>query len=104
MYIRIMNKADIINEISRETGMEKSAVVLIVEKFMANVKEALADGENIYLRGFGTFLVKTRKERIARNISRKTAVIIPERRVAAFRPSRLLTEDINANFKPIDNQ
>ena len=46
-----MNKADIINEISRETGMEKSAVVLIVEKFMANVKEALADGENIYLRG-----------------------------------------------------
>ena len=63
--------------------MEKSAVVLIVEKFMANVKEALADGENIYLRGFGTFLVKTRKERIARNISRKTAVIIPEPRTNA---------------------
>ena len=95
-----MNKADIINEISRETGMEKSAVILIVEKFMANVKEALADGENIYLRGFGTFVVKTRKERLARNISRNTAVVIPERRVATFRPSRLLTDDINANFTP----
>lgn len=99
-----MNKADIINEISRATGMEKAAVVLVVEKFMDQVKEALADGENIYLRGFGSFIVKTRKERIARNISRNTAVVIPERRVATFRPSRLLTEDINAKFQQKENQ
>lgn len=94
-----MNKADIINEISRSTGMEKAAVILVVEKFMEQVKEALADGENIYLRGFGSFIVKTRKERLARNISRNMLLVIPERRVATFRPSRLLTEDINANFK-----
>lgn len=99
-----MNKADIINEISRSTGMEKAAVVLVVEKFMEQVKDALADGENIYLRGFGSFIVKTRKERIARNISRNTAVVIPERRVAAFRPSRLLTDDINAKFQLKENQ
>ncbi len=61
-----MTKADIVNEISRSTGLEKSAVLTTIEKFMETVKESMANGENVYLRGFGSFIVKTRKEKTAR--------------------------------------
>ena len=67
-----MTKADIVNEISRSTGLEKSAVLTTIEKFMETVKESMANGENVYLRGFGSFIVKTRKEKTARNISPNT--------------------------------
>ena len=67
-----MTKADIVNEISRSTGLEKSAVLTTIEKFMETVKESMANGENVYLRGFGSFIVKTRKEKTARNISKNT--------------------------------
>ena len=66
-----MTKADIVNEISRSTGIEKSAVLATVEKFMEVVKDNMASGENVYLRGFGSFIIKTRKEKTARNISQK---------------------------------
>lgn len=93
-----MNKADIINEISRTTGIEKVVVTQIVEKFVTQLKEGLTSGENVYLRSFGSFIVKTRRERIARNISQNEAITIPERRVATFRPSRMLTEEMNIKF------
>ncbi len=89
-----MTKADIVNEISRSTGLEISAVLTTIEKFMETVKESMANGENVYLRGFGSFIVKTRKEKTARNISKNTTIIIPEHKVPAFKPAKTFIEDV----------
>lgn len=89
-----MTKADIVNEISRSTGLEKAAVLEIVEKFMEVVKGNMADGNNVYLRGFGSFIIKTRKEKTARNISKNTAIKIPEHKIPAFKPSRVFMDKI----------
>lgn len=89
-----MTKADIVNEISRSTGLEKAAVLQTVEKFMEVVKDSMANGNNVYLRGFGSFIIKTRKEKTARNISKNTAIIIPEHKVPAFKPSRVFLEEV----------
>lgn len=83
-----MTKADIVNEISRNTGLEKSAVLSTIENFMKIVKDSVASGDNVYLRGFGSFIVKTRKEKTARNISKGTSLIIPEHKIPAFKPSK----------------
>ena len=72
-----MTKAEIVNEISRTTGLEKAAVLTTVENFMEVVKAAMSGGENVYLRGFGSFIIKTRKEKTARNISKNTSLIFP---------------------------
>ena len=71
-----MTKAEITNEISRATGIDKENVLQVVEKFMEVVKDSLGKGENVYLRGFGSFIVKERAEKTGRNISKNTAVII----------------------------
>ncbi len=89
-----MTKADIVNEISRSTGLEKAAVLQTVEKFMEVVKESMANGNNVYLRGFGSFIIKTRKEKTARNISKNTSIIIPEHKVPAFKPSRVFLDEV----------
>ncbi len=89
-----MTKADIVTEISRSTGLEKAAVLATVEKFMDVVKESMANGQNVYLRGFGSFIVKTRKEKTARNISKNTTIRIPEHRVPAFKPSKVFLEEV----------
>lgn len=89
-----MTKADIVNEISRSTGIEKAAVLATVEKFMEVVKDSMAGGNNVYLRGFGSFIVKTRKEKTARNISRNTSIRIPEHKVPAFKPSRVFLDQV----------
>ena len=64
-----MTKADIVNEISRTTGIEKVAVQATVEAFMESIKNSVVEGKNVYLRGFGSFVVKKRAEKTARNIS-----------------------------------
>lgn len=89
-----MTKADIVNEISRSTGIEKAAVLATVEKFMEVVKDSMANGENVYLRGFGSFVVKTRKEKTARNISKNTTIVIPEHKVPTFKPAKVFIEDV----------
>ena len=89
-----MTKADIVTEISRITGLEKAAVLTTVEKFMEVVKDSMAHGNNVYLRGFGSFVVKTRKEKTARNISKNTTIRIPEHRVPAFKPSKVFLEEV----------
>lgn len=87
-----MTKADIVNEISHDTGLEKAAVLTIVEKLMEVVKDSMAGGNNVYLRGFGSFIIKTRKEKTARNISRNTAIKIPEHKIPAFKPSKVFMD------------
>lgn len=84
-----MTKADIVNEISRNTGIEKSAVLAVVENFMEVMKDSMAGGNNVYLRGFGSFIIKTRKEKTARNISQNTSIKIPEHKIPAFKPSKV---------------
>ena len=83
-----MTKAEIVSEISNKTGLEKQAVQTIVETFMTSVKGSLAKNENVYLRGFGSFIVKQRAEKTARNISKKTTLIIPAHKIPAFKPCK----------------
>ena len=87
-----MSKADIVNEISKSTGIDKATVLETVEKFMEAVKDSLANGENVYLRGFGSFIIKTRSQKTARNISKSTTIIIPEHNIPAFKPAKVFME------------
>ena len=89
-----MTKADIVNSISQKTGIDKTTALTVVEAFMASVKESLADGENVYLRGFGSFIPKKRAEKTARNISKNTTIIIPEHNIPAFKPAKTFVADI----------
>ena len=85
----VMTKADIIREIAKSTGIDKSTVLASVESFMSVIKGSIAEGENVYLRGFGSFIVKTRAQKIARNISKNTSIIIPEHKIPSFKPARI---------------
>ena len=89
-----MTEADMVNEISKTTGIEKGAVLETVEKFMEVVKDSLANGENVYLRGFGSFIIKKRSEKTARNISKNTTIIIPEHNIPAFKPAKVFMEEV----------
>lgn len=91
-----MTKADIVNEIAKTTGIDKANVVETIEKFMEVVKESLANGNNVYLRGFGSFIIKVRSEKTARNISKNTTIIIPEHKIPAFKPAKCFMEDVKA--------
>lgn len=83
-----MTKADIINEISKNTGIEKVTVQRAIESFMDSIKDSLVDNKNVYLRGFGSFVVKKRAQKTARNISKNTTIVIPEHNVPSFKPSK----------------
>ena len=89
-----MTKADIVNSISQKTGIDKTTALTVVEAFMASVKESLADGENVYLRGFGSVILKKRAEKTARNSSKNTTIIIPEHNIPAFKPAKTFVADI----------
>ena len=83
-----MTKAEIVTRINEKTGIEKVAVMAIVEEVMASIKENMANGENVYLRGFGTFHIIERKEKLGRNISKNTSVVIPAHKIPKFKPSK----------------
>ena len=87
-----MTKADIVNEISKNTGIDKQNVLITVEAFIDVVKNSLAKEENVYLRGFGSFIVKKRAQKTARNISKNTTLIIPEHNIPAFNPAKTFSD------------
>ena len=89
-----MTKADIVNEIAKSTGVEKIQVQAIVEAFMESVKGAMIKGENVYLRGFGSFILKKRAQKTARNISKNTTIIVPEHNIPAFKPAKTFAVDV----------
>jgi len=89
-----MTKADIVAGIAEETGLERGEVLKTVEAFMTSVKGSLAKGENVYLRGFGSFIVKERAEKTGRNISKNTTIIIPAHNIPAFKPSKTFVEEV----------
>ena len=94
-----MTKADIVNEISKSTGIDKASVLTTVEKFMEIVKDSLSNKEEVFLRGFGSFIVKTRSQKTARNISKGTTIIIPEHDIPAFKPAKVFLEQVKQNEK-----
>ena len=94
-----MTKADIVYEISKNTGIEKITVMRTIEAFMESVKGSLARNENVYLRGFGSFTVKARAEKTARNITKNTTVIVPAHNVPAFKPAKPFVADVKEKVK-----
>lgn len=94
-----MTKAEIISEISEKTGIEKGDVSTTVEAFFSVVKSTMASGENIYVRGFGSFVNKKRAKKVARNISKNTAIIIDAHYIPSFKPSKVFVEQIKSNVK-----
>ena len=83
-----MTKADIVSEIAKSTGVEKVQVQAIVEAFMDSIKTSLTNKNNVYLRGFGSFIVKKRAKKVARNISKNTTITFPEHNIPAFKPAK----------------
>jgi DNA-binding protein HU-beta len=94
-----MTKAEIVMEIAEKTGVEKTEVLTTVEAFMNSVKNSLARGENVYLRGFGSFIVKERAEKTGRNISKNTTIIIPAHNIPAFKPAKTFVDKVKKNVK-----
>lgn len=92
-----MTKAEIVKAISDESGIEKTQVLAVVEAFMEVVKKSLVAGEPVYLRGFGSFIIKHRAEKAARNITRNTTITIPEHNIPAFKPAKTFFEDVKAS-------
>jgi DNA-binding protein HU-beta len=94
-----MTKAEIVAEISNKTGIEKVTVQHTVEAFMEAVKNSMVKGENVYLRGFGSFVIKERAEKTGRNISKNTTIIIPAHNIPAFKPAKSFVNDVKNNVK-----
>lgn len=89
-----MTKADIVSRIAKQTGIDRVSAQTVVDTFMEVVKDSLAHGEIVYLRGFGSFAVKKRAEKVARNISQQKTIIIPERKLPTFKPSKIFIETV----------
>ena len=83
-----MTKAEIVSKITEKTGIEKVAVTAIVEEIMESIRTNMAEGDNVYLRGFGPFHIIERKEKVGRNISKNTSVVIPAHKIPKFKPSK----------------
>ena len=92
-----MTKADIVKNISDQTGMDKTDVQMIAEKFMEEIKSSLQNNNNVYLRGFGSFIIKTRAEKTGRNISKNVTIKIPAHSIPSFKPAKIFVEDVKNN-------
>lgn len=94
-----MTKAEIVAEIANKTGIEKVQVQKTVESFMDAIKHSMSKGENIYLRGFGSFIIKRRAEKTGRNISKNTTITIPAHNIPSFKPAKTFVTKIKNNVK-----
>jgi|TARA_B100001093_G_C26795935_1_gene1001076 DNA-binding protein HU-beta len=92
-----MTKAEIVAGISEETGLEKSEALRAVEAFMQSIKRSLSEGQNVYLRGFGSFVVKERAQKTGRNISKNTTIIIPAHNIPSFKPAKVFVDEVKNN-------
>jgi DNA-binding protein HU-beta len=92
-----MTKAEIVTKISNNLGLEKNEVLATVENLMEEIKSSLNNGENVYLRGFGSFIIKKRAEKTGRNISKNTTIRIPAHNIPAFKPAKVFVEGVKQN-------
>lgn len=100
-----MRKADLVNAISEKTGVPKVDVLVTLEYFFTEVKNGLASGENVYIRGFGSFVIKRRAKKIGRHIKRNVAIEIPEHYIPSFKPAKIFIDQVkdNVNSLPDEN-
>lgn len=97
-----MTKAEVISKISEQTGIDKADVQVTVEALFSVIKTSMAEGDNIYVRGFGSFVNRRRAKKVARNISKNTAIIIDEHYVPSFKPSKVFIEKVKLSDKVKD--
>ena len=97
-----MRKADLVNKIADKTGIAKVDVLVTLEAFFKEVKESLADGENVYVRGFGSFIIKKRAKKIGRHIKKNKAIEIPEHYIPAFKPAKTFVEQVKQNVTSLN--
>ncbi len=96
-----MRKADLIASISEKTGVAKVDVLVTLESFFEEVKETLEGGENIYIRGFGSFVIKKRAKKIGRNIKKGKSIVIPEHYIPSFKPAKIFVESVRQKVKAL---
>jgi DNA-binding protein HU-beta len=89
-----MTKAEIVSEIASKTGIDKREVLMVVESLMDTIKTTMTNGEEVFLRGFGSFIIKRRAEKTARNISKNTTMIVPAHNIPAFKPAKEFLENV----------
>ena len=89
-----MTKAEIVSEIAAKTGLEKQVVLTVVESMMDTIKTSMINGNEVFLRGFGSFIIKRRAEKTARNISKNITIIIPAHNIPAFKPAKEFIEKV----------
>ena len=83
-----------VHEIAEKTGVEKQVVMQVVEGMMECVRESMINGEEVFLRGFGSFIIKRRAEKVARNISKNTSIVIPAHNIPAFKPAKSFMDKV----------
>lgn len=89
-----MTKADVVREIAEKTGVEKQVVMQVVEGMMECIRESMINGEEVFLRGFGSFIIKRRAEKVARNISKNTSIVIPAHNIPAFKSAKSFMDKV----------
>ncbi|MCO6491875.1 MAG: integration host factor subunit beta [Phaeodactylibacter sp.] len=99
-----MRKADLVAAISEKTGVPKVDVLVTLETFFKEVKGSLADGENVYIRGFGSFVIKKRAKKIGRHIKKNVAIEIPEHYIPAFKPAKVFVEQVKENVNTMPGE
>jgi DNA-binding protein HU-beta len=95
--IYLMRKADLVSTISEKTGVAKVDVLVALESFFSEVRNSLADGENVYIRGFGSFVIKRRAKKVGRHIKKNKAILIPEHFIPSFKPAKVFVEQVKTN-------
>ena len=99
-----MRKADLVTAISEKTGVPKVDVLVTLETFFKEVKNTLSDGENVYIRGFGSFVIKKRAKKIGRHIKKNVAIEIPEHYIPSFKPAKIFVEQVKENVNSLPDE
>ena len=99
-----MRKADLVNIISEKTGVPKVDVLVSIETFFNEIKDTLSDGENVYIRGFGSFVIKKRAKKIGRHIKKNVALEIPEHFIPAFKPAKIFMDQVKDSVKSLPSE
>jgi DNA-binding protein HU-beta len=96
-----MRKADLVNAISEKTGVAKVDVLVTLEELFKEIKSAMENGENVYIRGFGSFVIKKRAKKVGRNIKKGKSIEIPEHFIPSFKPAKIFTDAVKANVSSL---
>lgn len=99
-----MRKADLVTAISEKTGVPKVDVLVTLETFFKEVKNTLSEGENVYIRGFGSFVIKKRAKKIGRHIKKNIAIEIPEHFIPSFKPAKIFVEQVKENVNSLPEE